>query len=146
MAKLSGIWTLEIIDNQAGWKQRIVLQDTAAHDGAYEMTTGDKLPNVSGKSFSITPQSFDPIQNVWVDSIVEEKANWKNGSGLAVMLFCDDNPLAADGDFDDLVVQCKAEDKKLISPFKGKVRRDLSVPEKFVIFEPQGSKLLGAPR
>lgn len=132
MSMLSGTWNFEAIGNEAGWKQRITLTGTSAHDGPHELVLGSKLFNVAGERFEVVAQALDPAINQWVNSLMDEKARWENDTGLVITLRCDDNPAAADGDFNDLIVQCTAQDKVLTSPFSGVTRPDLSIPREFI--------------
>lgn len=129
MAKLSGIWTLQAIGNEAGWQQRIVISGSNAQDGPHVMTLGDSISHVEGDDINIIAQAFNPGTNTWIDSLVQEEMNWENASGLQVRLGFDDNPPIGDLDFNDLVVLCLAENAQLSSPLVGP-RPDLTIPER----------------
>jgi hypothetical protein len=135
MARLSGTWTLRAIDNEAGWRQRILISGSSAHDGGHEMVIGTEILHVQGDEIVLTPQAFDPVANDWIDSLQEERAAWDDAVGMTVTIFADDNPAAADGDFNDLVVLCVAEDPELGSPLAGFPRPDLTIPEGMVSFK-----------
>ena len=131
MAKLSGKWTLSAIGNEAGFKQRIVISGSNAHDGPHEMTVGDTIAHVEGSAISIVAQAFNPGISIWIDSLILESMNWDNATGLQVTLNVDDNPPIGDLDFNDLVILCTAENAELTSPLTGP-RPDLTIPRKFV--------------
>lgn len=134
MAALTGKWTLRAIKNNAGWQQRIVISGSIAHDGAHVMVLGTQLDHVEGDELSIRPQAFNPQSGTWIDSREKDRFDWDDAVGLTLTIFADDNPAAADGDFDDLVVQCVAEDSELTSPHAGLPRPDLTIPEQLVRF------------
>ena len=130
MAMLSGKWTLRAIGSNAGWQQRLVISGSNAHDGPHVMALNDVIPHVEGKEIKIISQAFNPVANVWVESLVQEIINWDNATGLQIILNMDDNPPNGDKDFNDLVVLCTAEDAELASPLAGP-RPDHTIPERF---------------
>jgi hypothetical protein len=135
MARLSGTWTLRAIENEAGWRQRVLISGSSAHDGGHEMVVGTEILHVQGEEITVSPQAFDPAANDWIDSLQDERAEWDDAVGLTVTIRADDNPAAADGDFNDLVVLCIAEDDDLVSPQVGVQRPDLTIPEGRVRFK-----------
>lgn len=135
MAKLSGKWTLQVIGNDAGWQQRIVISGSAAHNGPHIMTLGDSILHVEGDDINIIAQALNPGTNTWIDSLVQEVMNWSDASGLQVRLNIDDNPPSGDLDFNDLVVLCTAENAELSSPLSGS-RPDLTIPKEFFKYKP----------
>ena len=135
MARLSGTWTLRAIENEAGWRQRVLIAGSTAHDGGHEMVVGTEILHVQGEEITVLPQAFDPAANVWIDSLQDERAEWDDTVALTVTIRADDNPAAADGDFNDLVVLCTAEDDDLVSPQAGVQRPDLTIPEGKVNFK-----------
>ena len=134
MARLSGTWTLRAIEREAGWRQRIVISGSNAHDGGHEMVVGDEIQGVEGEEITLTPQAFDPGLGDWIDSLQEERAGWDDTIGVTITIFADDNPAAADGDFNDLVVLCLPEDPDLQTPHRFP-RPDLTIPESKVNFK-----------
>jgi hypothetical protein len=134
MARLSGTWTLRAIDREAGWQQRILISGSTAHDGGHEMVVGDEIQHVQGDEMTLTPQAFDPTLGDWIDSLQEERAAWDDAVGMTITIFADDNPAAADGDFNDLVVLCLPEDPDLLTPHTFP-RPDLTSPESKVDFK-----------
>jgi hypothetical protein len=134
MARLAGTWTLRAIENEAGWRQRIVISGSNAHDGGHEMVVGDEIHGVQGEEMTLTPQAFDPTLGDWIDSLEQERAAWDDAIGMTLTIFADDNPAAADGDFNDLVVLCLPEDPELQTPHTFP-RPDLTIPESKVHFQ-----------
>lgn len=134
MARLSGTWTLRTIAQEAGWRQRILISGSATHDGGHETVVGDVIQGVQGEEMVITPQAFDPGLGDWIDSLQEERAAWDDAVGMTITILADDNPSAADGDFNDLVVLCLPEDPDLQTPHTFP-RPDLTIPESMVRFE-----------
>ena len=130
MAKLSGKWTLRVVQNDAGWQQRIFISGSNAHDGPHPMVLGTTIPHVEGNAINIIPQALNPDLNVWIESLLQEAMNFDNATGLQVTLSADDNPPYGDLDFNDLVVLCTAENAPLVSPLAGP-RPDLTIPERF---------------
>ena len=130
MARLSGKWTLQAIGSDAGWKQRIVISGSAAHDGPHVMTLWASIAHVEGSEVQIVAQALNPVTNTWVTSLMQEVMSWDNATGLQVRLNIDDNPPSGDLDFNDLVVLCTAEDDDLASPLAGP-RPDLTIPERY---------------
>jgi hypothetical protein len=142
MARLSGTWTLRAIEKEAGWRQGILISGSTSHDGVHEMVVGTEIHSVQGDGITLTPQAFDPALGTWIDSLQEERAAWDDALGMTITIFADDNPIAADGDFNDLVVLCVPEDPDLGSPHAGFPRPDLTIPEGMVTFDrddPDGS-------
>ena len=131
MATLSGTWTLRAIGNEAGWKQRIVITNSVAQDGGYPMVVGTQVAHVEGEAISVGMQAFDPGRNIWIDSLVREAMSFDKATGLQLTLSADDNPPHGDGDFNDLIVLCTAENAELTSPLAGP-RPDLTIPERFI--------------
>lgn len=134
MARLSGTWTLRTIALDAGWRQRILIAGSTAHDGGHEMVLGDEIPNVQGDEMTLTPQAFNPALGDWIDSLQEERAAWDDAVGMTITVFADDNPPGGDRDFNDFVVLCLPEDPDLVTPLRFP-RPDLTIPESKVDFE-----------
>ena len=133
MARLSGTWTLRTITLDAGWRQRILIAGSTAHDGGHEMVLGDEVPNVQGDEMTLTPQAFNPGLGDWIESLQEERAAWADAVGMTITIFADDNPPAGDRDFNDFVVLCLPQDPELITSHTFP-RPDLTIPESKVHF------------
>lgn len=99
------------------------------------MFVGTEIPHVEGDEIVITPHAFDPSTSVWVASLEQEGYDWDDNVGITLTISADDNPPNGDGDFNDLVVLCIAEDDELVSPYAGIPRPDLTIPEQLVRFE-----------
>jgi hypothetical protein len=120
------------IDNEAGWQQRITIIGSNNRDGSYPMIIGTKIENVDGDRFKVTSQAFNPGSGQWIDSIVREITSWHPDKGVVITLYCDDNPLQADGDFNDLIVECTSTDDEMRPPSSPLPRFDLTIPEKYL--------------
>jgi hypothetical protein len=130
MATLSGRWSLKAIGNEAGWQQRISILGSNK-DGNYPMVVGSSVLDVLGEQFTVTAQAFNPELGQWVESFVKDEMSWQRDHGVVVTLYCDDNPLHADGDFNDLIVECTSLDEILQPPSSPLPRVDLTVPEQY---------------
>lgn len=132
MATLSGKWSFTAIGNEAGWQQRITIQGSNNGDGSYPMIIGTKVEDILGDRFNVVSQSFNPDSGEWIDSITREVMSWDSDKGVIIILYYDDNPLQADGDFNDLIVECTSSDDQLKPPSSPLPRLDLTIPERYL--------------
>jgi hypothetical protein len=137
MAILSGKWSLKAIENEAGSPQRITITGSNK-DGKYPMVIGTRVDDLSGERIEITAQALDPrFGQRWVGSAMKEVMRWSADQGITVTLFCDDDPLSPDGDFNDLVVECTSNDPILMPPDPSRTRLNLAIPEHYIVDPPE---------
>lgn len=129
MTILSGTWTLTAIENEAGWQQGILIQGSEGFDGIHAMTLGSSIGPIQGSGFEVRPYAFNPTTNEWEPSIEQSAMSWDAVDGVTVIIRADDNPAAADGDFNDLVVRCTCDDPPLRAPRSNEPELDLTIPE-----------------
>src|SRR5215469_4635056 len=133
MAILRGRWTLTAIGNEAGWKQSVLITGSDETDGFHEMVVGTVVGPVKGAAFEVKPHAWNPDISSWIPSNEREVMSFDPDKGVIVTVYADDDPgVGADNDFNDLVVECTADERELRPPEVSQRPLDLTIPEQAI--------------
>ena len=111
----------------------MLITGSAGNDGIHEMVLGTVFGPVEGSSFEVKPYAWNPSINEWIPSQEREIMSFEANKGMVITIYADDAPGAgADGDFNDLVVECTCDDPILQPPKVRQPPLDLTIPEQAI--------------
>jgi hypothetical protein len=128
-----GDWTLEVIEKEAAFSERFVIDGSDASDGVYPGETTTPPLAVTGARWRVTLEWNDNAGSGWQPSDVRRTgAAYTLQDGLVIVLGADDNfPQFRDEDYDDVVLRCTSNDPRInpwhpfINPYDFTLPRDV---------------------
>src|SRR2546426_11259799 len=109
-----GDWTVEVFENESAFRQRFVIDQSAASDGVYPGATSTAPVSVSGRAWHVTLEWNNDSGSGWQPSEVRRSVSYTVQDGLVTFLGGDDNfEQFRDHDFNDVILRCRSADSKL---------------------------------
>lgn len=127
----SGEWTIEVLQKDAAFSERFIIQGSLASDGTYAGETATPPLLVSGPKWTIQFEWNDDAGSGWQPSEVRRTdAAYSRQEGLIVILGVDDNSAALrDRDFNDVVLLCRNVEPQLNPWYLVDYPYDFTVPD-----------------
>ena len=119
MNEFFGSWTVQVVQKDAAFSERFVIEGSDASDGAYPGDTGTPAVSVSGPRWRIRMEWNDNVGSGWQSSAVRRNSvGYTVQDGLVILLGADDNyEQFRDHDFDDVVLRCSSDDPQ-VNPWR----------------------------
>lgn len=109
-----GNWIVQVISKDAAFDERFVVLGSIGSDGAYPGVPGTAV-RVDGTAWQLAFEWNNNVGSGWQPSDSKKlRAEYFDDRGLVVTIGVDDNePVARDQDFNDIVVLCKNIDQEI---------------------------------
>ncbi len=131
-----GPWSVTVVSQDAAFDERFTIASSDGSDGAYGGGPGTSVATVSGREWTITMEWNDNSGSGWQPSAVRRSARYTVPEGLVVTLGADDNyERFRDGDYDDMVLECRSLDpahhplQPIVNPYDFTVPKDTRLPD-----------------
>lgn len=110
-----GDWLVRVNQKNADFSQQFTISGSDSSDGTYPGIPGTVV-SVSGQEWTLNAEWNNNVDSGWQPSRVQRVTTYGLQEGLRITLGIDDDWLTlADGDYDDMILNCESLDP-IINP------------------------------